>query len=44
MNKLKSNLSFAEMYQMAHEDGVPLAIFVEEIKKSREKAKEENKS
>ena len=27
------------MYQMAHEDGVPLAIFVEEIKKSREKAK-----
>ena len=42
--EIKKILPIAEMYQMAHEDGVPLAIFVEEIKKSREKAKEENKS
>ena len=34
----------AEMFRMAREDGVPLAMFVEEIKKSREKAKEEKKS
>lgn len=37
-------LRIAEMFQMAREDGVPLAVFVEEIKKSKEKAKEDNKS
>lgn len=38
--EIKRILPIAEMYQMAHE----FAIFVEEIKKSRENAKEENKS